>query len=93
MQWPFSSWGADAIFSGHDHIYERLEINGIPYFVNGLGGKSRYGCGVRVNGSKACYDDDYGAMLVKASGTTLTFQFINVDGIVIDAYTTNLGSD
>ena len=40
MQWPFAQWGADAVISGHDHDYERLSINGIPYFVDGLGGSS-----------------------------------------------------
>ena len=38
MQWPFKDWGADAVLTGHDHIYERLLVNGIPYFVNGIGG-------------------------------------------------------
>jgi hypothetical protein len=41
LQWPFSAWGADAIFSGHAHLYERLVLDGIPYFVNGLGGVGR----------------------------------------------------
>ncbi|HQZ23217.1 MAG TPA: metallophosphoesterase [Thermoflexales bacterium] len=39
MQWPFETWGATAIFAGHDHIYERFQIGGIPYFVDGLGGQ------------------------------------------------------
>ncbi|MEN9563157.1 MAG: hypothetical protein RIR73_1401, partial [Chloroflexota bacterium] len=38
MRWPFKEWGADAVLTGHDHIYERLQVNGIPYFVNGIGG-------------------------------------------------------
>src|SRR5262245_8735283 len=37
MQWPFQQWGATAVLSGHDHAYERVLINGFPYFVNGLG--------------------------------------------------------
>jgi hypothetical protein len=92
MQWPFASWGADAVISGHDHTYERLEINGIPYFVNGLGGRSRYDFGTPVAGSIVRYRDNYGAMLVDASDTAMTFQFINVDGAVIDTYTIEPGS-
>src|SRR5205814_10469991 len=38
MQWPFKQWGATAVISGHDHDYERFNINGIPYFVDGTGG-------------------------------------------------------
>jgi hypothetical protein len=38
MQWPFQSWGASAVFQGHDHDYERIVRNNFPYFVDGLGG-------------------------------------------------------
>lgn len=38
MQWPFAEWGADAVFSGHDHEYEKLYVNGLFYFVAGIGG-------------------------------------------------------
>ena len=37
-QWPYGEWGADAVLAGHDHTYERLFINGVTYFVNGMGG-------------------------------------------------------
>ena len=40
MQWPFEAWGADAVLAGHDHTYERLLVGSIPYFVNGIGGKT-----------------------------------------------------
>jgi len=93
MQWPFASWGADAVIAGHDHTYERLQIDGIPYFVNGLGGMSRYSFGTPITGSIVRYRDNYGAMLVDASDTTMTFQFINVDGTVIDTYTTEPGPE
>lgn len=38
MDWPFASWGAEAVFQSHVHAYERLLVDGIPYFLNGLGG-------------------------------------------------------
>src|SRR5690606_31883007 len=38
MQWPFKEWGADIVLNGHDHNYERLQVNGLTYIVNGLGG-------------------------------------------------------
>ena len=34
MQWPFKEWGADAVIAGHDHVYERIISDGLPYFVN-----------------------------------------------------------
>ena len=42
MRWPFAAWGADVVLSGHDHLYERLEVDGIPYVINGLGGGPIY---------------------------------------------------
>lgn len=34
----FERAGVRAVFTGHEHIYERLERNGIRYFVSGGGG-------------------------------------------------------
>ena len=86
MQWPFAAWGADVVIAGHDHTYERINMDGIVYFVNGLGGMSIYTCGSPVTGSQICYDDDYGAMLIEASESNINFQFINYAGAVIDTY-------
>jgi len=87
MRWPFQEWGADAVLAGHDHDYERLLINGLSYFVNGLGGGAIYSFGDKLEGSQVRYNDNYGAMLVDASVSTMTFQFITRQGQVIDSYT------
>ena len=92
MQWPFGAWGADAILSGHDHTYERILADGIVYFVNGLGGRSIYGFNTPVSGSQVRYNGDYGAMRVDASDTTITFEFINLSGSIIDSYTIVTGT-
>jgi hypothetical protein len=86
MRWPFAEWGADAVLSGHDHTYERIALDGIAYFVNGLGGGSIYYFNQPVEGSEVRYNDDYGAMLVEASETSLQFQFVNRSGEVIDVF-------
>ncbi len=87
MQWPFQAWGATAVLSGHDHDYERLLINGFPYFVAGLGGESIYSFGSSVAGSQVQYSGDYGAMLVTADMSSITFRFYNRTGGLIDTYT------
>ena len=87
MQWPFEAWGADAVITGHDHTYERLQVGNIPYFVNGLGGMSIYGFGTPIPESVLRYNDDYGAMLIEANNTSITYQFINLSGQVIDEWT------
>jgi tartrate-resistant acid phosphatase type 5 len=86
MQWPFDEWGASAVLSGHDHVYERIILADFPYFVNGLGGYSRYSFETPVEGSQVRYRENYGAMLVEAGAWTMNFQFINIDGEVIDSY-------
>jgi tartrate-resistant acid phosphatase type 5 len=86
MQWPYQAWGADAVLAGHDHTYERLQIGEIPYFVNGLGGMSRYSFKKPVAGSQVRYNAAYGALLVTASDTDLLYEFVSCTGKVIDSY-------
>ncbi|MFC1923578.1 metallophosphoesterase family protein [Chloroflexota bacterium] len=85
MQWPFAEWGADAVISGHDHTYERISRDRIIYFVNGLGGRSKYLFFGKVEGSQVRYNEDYGAMRVEASEDNIRFQFINRQAGLIDA--------
>jgi tartrate-resistant acid phosphatase type 5 len=86
-RWPYKSWGANAVLGGHDHDYERLLIDGLPYFVNGLGGGDIYYFKNVLEGSKKRYVGDYGAMLVEVNSQAITFQFITRKGEVIDTYT------
>ncbi|MGB0386736.1 MAG: metallophosphoesterase family protein [Ardenticatenaceae bacterium] len=89
MQLPFHTWGVDAVLAGHEHSYERLMRDDLLYLVNGLGGKSirRFHL-IPVEGSQVRYCDDYGAMWVEASDTSLTFQFYSITngGALIDSY-------
>ena len=98
MQWPFKEWGADAVLAGHDHVYEKIlrtDQSTFPYFVNGLGGNSLYGCYDNLldpnDFDVFCYNQDYGAMLCKATREQLTFQFfaINDPSTPIDEYVIN----
>jgi len=38
----FEKYNVTAVFSGHDHVYERAESGGIRYFVSGGGGAPLY---------------------------------------------------
>lgn len=86
MRWPFELWGATATFAGHDHTYERLKVGNIPYFVNGLGGKSLYPFVNIAPESQFRYNADYGAMLVTATNRFILFQFYNRQYQLIDQY-------
>jgi len=86
MRWPFADWGADVVLSGHDHLYERLEMDGIPYVINGLGGGPIYPFVQILPESQVRYNAAHGAMLVTAGEQKMVFQFIAVDGMVIDTF-------
>lgn len=87
VQWPFQDWGATAVLSGHDHLYERFDVNGFPYFVNGAGGKDLYIFGRPEPESVVRYNQDHGAMLVQASDMCINFTFYSRDGELIDSVT------
>jgi tartrate-resistant acid phosphatase type 5 len=84
-RWPYAAWGADAVLAGHDHTYERLEEDGIPFFVNGVGGAGRYDFEDILDGSLVRYNADYGAMRVEATETNIVFEFITRAGEVVDS--------
>ena len=86
MRWPFATWGTQAVLSGHEHTYERLLVDGIPYFVDGVGGGGIYNFGNPLPESQFHYNADYGAMLVSATGTDVHFEFYNRTGKLIDQY-------
>jgi tartrate-resistant acid phosphatase type 5 len=86
MQWPFKEWGATAVFSGHDHYYERLIIDGFPYFVDGAGGGPTYTTYNAIPGSQIHYSFKHGAIYAVANSDSITFRFINVSDSVVDQY-------
>ncbi len=88
MRWPYAKWGAEVVMAGHDHTYERLDVDGIPYFVNGLGGASRYDFPVRpLPETRFRYNEEYGAMRVVATPREITYEFFTIDGKKRDALT------
>jgi tartrate-resistant acid phosphatase type 5 len=91
MRWPFQQWGATAVLSGHEHNYERIVLNGFPYFVNGLGGcdDCLYPFGPPVPGSQVRFTGEYGAMQIEASSNSIAFSLITRLNQTIDTYTIN----
>jgi tartrate-resistant acid phosphatase type 5 len=86
-QWPFKSWGATTVLTGHDHVYERLTINNFTYFVNGLGGNpTLYSFGTPIAGSQIRYNANNGAMFINSYNDSLVFKFYDITGTLIDNY-------
>jgi 3',5'-cyclic AMP phosphodiesterase CpdA len=80
--------GVNVVFSGHDHVYERIKPQkGITYFVAGSGGELRKG-DVHPSAMTAAYfDQDQSFMLVEISGDELFFQAISRTGATVDSGT------
>lgn len=87
LQWPYQEWGANLVLSGHAHLYERIIRNGLPFITNGLGGDSTGDFSSAFPGSVCRFGSNFGAMLVRVSATSITFQFITRTGVIIDTYT------
>jgi hypothetical protein len=82
----FLAYGVNAVFSGHDHIYERITPQkGIYYFVCGSAGQLRPGDLERSAMTAAGFDQDRSFMLVEVGGATLSFQAVSRTGQVVDS--------
>lgn len=82
----------DAVFSGHEHIYQRSELQqGILYFVSGGAGSLRRGDAATAPYIAHSYDDDYHFMLVEIDNDALHIQAIARSGDTIDVATLTRG--
>lgn len=80
--------GVDLVVSGHNHHYERIEVDGQTYLINGAGGAPLYSFTDQVvEGSVFRYDEEHGAIRLTATCNGLRAEFINVLGQVIDSIT------
>jgi hypothetical protein len=83
----FIRYAVNAVWSGHEHVYEHLKSqNGIYFFLEGESGELRY-----ENIRKSCtldevsYDTDRSFMLVEVAGDHLNFQTISRTGATVDS--------
>ena len=78
--------GVQVVFSGHDHVYERLNPQkGIHYFVVGSAGQLRKGDLQRSDTTAAGFDQDQAFLAGEITGDDLFFQAISRTGATVDA--------
>jgi predicted phosphodiesterase len=86
MRWAFT--GATLVLQGHNHFYERLQVDKLTYVTTGNGGKNLYQLtGPRKDGSVMLNTEHYGYVLLDATPTTLTLTAHTSTGGVIDRKT------
>jgi predicted phosphodiesterase len=82
----FIKYGVDVVFSGHEHVYERVHPqNGVYYFTEGASGSLRPG-NLRPSAiTDKGFDTDRTFMLVEITGDDMFFQTISRIGDTVDA--------
>jgi len=82
----FIKYGVDVVFSGHDHVYERVKPeNGIYYFTEGSSGQLRPNDLAKTSITDRGFDTDRTFMLVEVSGDVLYFETLSRGGAVVDS--------
>ncbi|MES2706940.1 MAG: Calx-beta domain-containing protein [Verrucomicrobiota bacterium] len=92
MQWGADFEGLTAVFTGHDHTYERIDLGyGVTQFVVGTGGNSLYSLSSNpAAGSLFRYNSNYGALKVLAGAQGVRFEFRvigSAGGNLVDSHT------
>ena len=82
----FKLYGMNAVFSGHEHAYERIKPeDNVYYFILGNSGKLVHNDFRGSPMMATSFDRDRTFMLVEIAGDTLYFQTITRSGETVDA--------
>jgi len=82
----FIKYGVDAVFAGHDHVYERVHPqHGIYYFTEGASGELRAGNLGHSEITDKGFDTDRSFMLIEIAGDEMHFQTISRTGVTVDS--------
>jgi 3',5'-cyclic AMP phosphodiesterase CpdA len=82
----FVKYGVNVVFSGHDHVYERLKPQqGIYYFVSGAAGQLRKGNMEPSDQTAASFDQDQSFMLMEVAGDEMFFESVSRTGRIVDS--------
>ena len=81
----FIKYGVDVVFSGHEHVYERIHPqHGIFYFTEGASGELRPGNLARSAITDRGFDTDRSFILIEIAGDEMYFQTISRTGDTVD---------
>eukprot|EP00753_Platysulcus_tardus_P001282 PLAT11239.1.p1 GENE.PLAT11239.1~~PLAT11239.1.p1 ORF type:complete len:375 (-),score=144.36 PLAT11239.1:50-1072(-) len=82
MDWPLAEWGATLVLNGHQHVYERMQVDGVTRIINGLGGNpmlySFNGC-TAAEASQKRYNRAHGLLMGVSTASSLDLCFYSVE--------------
>ncbi|MGW9588129.1 metallophosphoesterase family protein [Microbacterium sp. NPDC055455] len=79
--WDYAEWGADLVVAGHQHVYEELEVDGLPYLVAGVGASDiARQCPVPLVAESGGCVEGFGALRVTATDSRLVLDYRVPDG-------------
>jgi hypothetical protein len=85
----FEKYAVDAVFSGHDHVYERSENSGVHYFVTGGAGAPLYPRDPRPNKQDASalvyFERTFNYLRVQVVADFVEVTALRDDGTVIES--------
>jgi len=83
----FVKYKVSVVFSGHDHVYERIkpQKGGIVYWVSGAGGRLRKGDLGASELTARGFDADCSFMMVEITGDDLYYQAVSRTGETVDS--------
>jgi 3',5'-cyclic AMP phosphodiesterase CpdA len=83
----FEANGVDLVLTGHEHNYQRFELNGVGYVIDGGGGAALYDVGICPPGTPpllAANDSTNSYVAIQGNTRVLELQTFGLDGSVID---------
>src|SRR6185503_10632437 len=84
----FVKYGVQVVFSGHEHVYERVKPQkGIYYFTEGASGELRANNLKKTDLTAVGYDKDRSFLSIEISGDDLYFQAVSRTGVTVDSGT------
>src|SRR5262245_53998294 len=93
----FEQYNVTAVFSGHDHVYERADHNGVRYFVSGGGGAPLYPRRPRPNPIDAAAVKKFERVLhylrCTITGNRIEITAVRADGTIIETTSWTEGPD
>ena len=87
LRFPYDKWGVCMVMSGHDHTLQHLEIDGVHYVVNGIGGGSLHEFEEVLEGTEFRLSGHFGAVFLDVTPDNLRVRFVTLPHDEVHSFT------